>query len=100
MSFSSIVEQEARLIILRTLADQSDHRLNSSLLQADLAARWGLNKSRDWVHLQIDWLAEMGAVKATRMETVFIAELTARGLDHVERRTILTGVKRPSPAAV
>ncbi|GHE72232.1 hypothetical protein GCM10019059_34800 [Camelimonas fluminis] len=100
MSFAALIEEEARLIILRTLADQPDNRLNSSLLRDDLANRWAINKQRDWVHLQLDWLAEMGAVKATRIETVVIAELTTRGLDHVERRTVIPGVKKPSPAAV
>jgi len=100
MSFAAMIEEEARLIILRTLADQPDNRLNSSLLRDDLANRWAINKSRDWVHLQLDQLAEMGAVKATRIETVVIAELTTRGLDHVERRTVIPGVKKPSPAAV
>lgn len=98
MSLAKIMEEEARLVILRTLAEQPDQRLNSSLLQADLAERWGINKSRDWVHMQLGHLAhELGAVTLTDMGTVRIAALTARGLDHVERRTVLPGVKRPSP---
>lgn len=97
MSLSSIIEQEARLIVLRTLAEQSDRRLNSSLLQADLAERWGIAKSRDWLHEQLRYLADIGAATVTEMGSVRIAELTAKGLDHVERRIVLAGVKRPSP---
>jgi glutaminase len=100
MSFAQIMEQEARLIMLRTLAEQPDQRLNSSLLQSELAERWGINRSRDWVHTQLGFLAhEVGAVTLVDAGTVRIASLTARGLDHVERRVVLPGVKRPSPEA-
>lgn len=97
MSFSKIIEEEARLVILRTLAEQSDQRLNSALLQADLAERWAINRGRDWVHMQLAALAQIGAVTTAEMGSVWIAALTARGLDHVERRLVLPGVKRPSP---
>lgn len=99
MSLAKIMEEEARLVILRTLSEQTDQRLNSSLLQADLAERWGINRSRDWVHMQIAFLDQIGAVTSHEIGTVWIASLTARGLDHVERRQILPGVKRPSPEA-
>ncbi|MGO8738613.1 VpaChn25_0724 family phage protein [Rhodoblastus sp.] len=98
MSLATIMEEEARLVILRTLAEQPDRRLNSSLLQTDLSDRWGINRSRDWVHMQLGFLAhEVGALRLTEMGSVWIAELSARGLDHAERRIVLPGVKRPSP---
>lgn len=97
MNFAKIVEEESRLIILRTLAEQPDARLNSSLLQSDLAERWAINRSRDWVHLQIGELANLGAVTVVSAGSVQIATLTQRGLDHVERRLLLPGVKKPSP---
>lgn len=95
-----IIEEESRLVILRTLAEQPDQRLNSSLLQADLAERWAINRTRDWVHLQIGHLADLGAVTVVTAGSVRIASLTQRGLDHVERRTVLPGVKKPSPPEV
>lgn len=101
MSLAKIMEEEARLVILRTLAEQPDQRLNSSLLQADLAERWGINRSRDWVHMQLGFLAhQVSAITLTEMGSVWIASLTARGLDHAERRVVLPGVKRPSPPEV
>lgn len=100
MSFAQIIEHEARLVILRTLAEQPDQRLVSSLLQADLAERWAINRSREWVHLQLVALEEIGAVAVRPMGSVVIATLTTRGLDHVERRIVLPGVKRPSPPEV
>jgi hypothetical protein len=100
MSMAKIIEEEARLVILRTLNEQSDQRLNSSLLQSDLADRWAINRSRDWVHLQLGELANLGAITLVDMGTVRIASLTQRGLDHVERRLLLPGVKKPSPPEV
>ncbi len=99
MSFTEIFEREARLVVLRLLAEQPDRRLNSSLLQDALAERWAIRRSRDWLHVQIRWLEEIGAVAVTPAESVLIAELTGRGLDHVERRIVLDGVKRPGPDA-
>jgi hypothetical protein len=93
-----IIRADARLIILRELDAQPDGRLNSSLLQAALEA-FGITKSRDWVHDELRWLAEMGAVALTDAGTVCIAGLTAKGRDHVERRIVIEGVKRPSPEA-
>ncbi len=99
MSAADIQREHARLIMLRSLAEQSDRRLNSALLQEDLALRWAINKPRDWVHDELRWLEEMGAVTMTTAASVLIATLTQKGLDHVERRIVITGVKRPSPEA-
>jgi hypothetical protein len=97
MSLAKIIEEEARLVILRTLAEEPNGRLPSSAIQTDLAERWAINRSRDWVHLQIGELANLGAVTVVAAGTVQIASLTQRGLDHVERRMLLPGVKKPSP---
>lgn len=94
---ATIIEREARLIILRTLAEQPDRRLNSSLLTEELGERWAISRSRGWVHEQLRVLAEIGAVRTIDAGSVKIAEITAKGLDHVERRIVLDSVKRPSP---
>lgn len=91
-----IISEEARLVMLRELHLQPDRRLNSALLQRALEL-FGITKSRDWLHEELRWLAEIGAVRVTEISTVRIAELTAKGCDHVERRVVLEGVKRPSP---
>jgi hypothetical protein len=99
MSFTEIVERESRLVALKLLAEQPDRRLNSSLLREALADSWAINRSREWLHVQLRFLNEIGAVTITEAGTVLIATLTDRGLDHVERRVVLDGVKRPSPGA-
>jgi hypothetical protein len=85
-----------RLIILRELVAQPDYRLNETLLLRVLET-FGHRRSRDYLRDQLRWLDEMGAVTLTEAGTVLIAELTRRGRDHVERRTVIEGIARPSP---
>jgi hypothetical protein len=98
VSFQEFLAEDARLIILRTLAGQTSQTLNEVLLQRSLET-FGHFRPREFVRTQIRWLADQGAVTFTEAGTVFIATLTRTGLDHVERRTILDGVARPSPGA-
>jgi hypothetical protein len=96
-SLADRIAEEGRLVILRTLAEETDHRLNSSLLIAALEP-WGIKRGRDWLNTQLRKLAEIGAVILTEpKDGLLIATLTRAGLDHVERRSVLEGVKRPSP---
>ncbi|HEV2556821.1 MAG TPA: hypothetical protein VGV17_23975 [Bosea sp. (in: a-proteobacteria)] len=95
MSFDRIIREEARLVILRALEEQPDGRLNSELLRLTLES-YGITKSRDWVHDELSWLREMGAVTVLVAGTVRVAAITAKGADHVGRRTIVEGIKRPS----
>lgn len=96
---TDIERREARLIILRDLAEQPDQRWNSALIREDLELRWAINKTRAWVHDELRYLSDMGAVTLLEMGTVLVASLTQKGLDHVERRLVIEGVKKPSPAA-
>jgi hypothetical protein len=95
MSFDTLVRQEARLIILRALEEQPDGRLNSELLRVTLDS-FGISKSRDWVHDELNWLQSMAAITVVSAGTVRVAQLTAKGSDHVHRRLVIEGVKRPS----
>lgn len=95
MSFDVHLRAEARLILLRALEEQPDGRLNSELLRLALES-YGITKSRDWVHDELSWLAEMGAVTVVVAGSVRVASLTAKGSDHVLRRVVIEGVKRPS----
>lgn len=95
MSMDKIIREEARLIVLRALDEQADGRLNSELLRVTLE-QFGITKSRDWVHDELNWLQEMGAVAVIVAGTVRVAALTNKGSDHVQRRVVIEGVKRPS----
>jgi hypothetical protein len=96
MSMDRIIREEARLVILRELDQQPDGRLTRELLRLMLE-QYGINNTRDWVHDELRWLADIGAVTVASMASVRIAAITAKGRDHVERRILIEGVKRPSP---
>jgi hypothetical protein len=93
-----IIREEARLVMMRELAAYPDRRLHSDLLRQALEL-FGITKSREWVHEELRGLQDIGAVQINDIGTIRVATLTAKGLDHVERRIVLDGVKRPSPEA-
>jgi len=96
MSLEKRIEEEARLIILRTLDEQLNNSLSSSIMRDELETRWLINKTRDWVHVQFAHLAEVGAITVQEVTTVQLATLNQRGRDHIQRRVKLPGVKLPS----
>ena len=89
-----LIREDARLIILKALRDQTDERLNSSLLLEIIETFGGIRKTREWLHGELDWLAEMGALKLTAAGSIKIATLTEKGAHHLERRIIIEGIKR------
>jgi len=96
MNYNEAIEQDGRLVILKELARQVDGRLNETVLMRVLDA-FGITRSREWVRTQIRAMDELGAVTFTEVGSVFVAEITRRGLDHAERRVVIEGIARPSP---
>lgn len=94
-TMDEIIREEARLIILKALAAQVDERMNSSLLQRELE-NFAISRERGWVHDELRWLREMGAVVLTEAGTVLIATLTEKGTRHLDRNIAIEGIKRPS----
>lgn len=92
-----VFREDARLTVLKELHQQTNYALNDSMLEATLAY-FGINKSRDWLREELRWLEDVGAVKLTRAGSVLVAQLTPKGIEHVERRLVIEGVKRPSPS--
>lgn len=98
MSYREMVHQDQRLIILRELAGELDYRSNETILTAVLES-FGHRVSRDMCRTQLRKLEELGAVRISQAGSVFVATLTRAGLDHVEGRSVIEGVHRPSPEA-
>ena len=98
MNFDTLMRHEARYIMLRELKNQPGYRLSDALLERVLEA-FGISRSHDFVTSEINWLADVGAVTSRKVGDTTIAEMTKRGLDHVDGRTLIDGIKRPSPEA-
>jgi hypothetical protein len=96
ISFEEHSARDARLVILRGLAQQLDGRLNEVMLTA-LLETFGHTRSRDWVRTQLNKMRELGAIATTEAGTVLVASITRAGVDHVERRSVIDGINRPSP---
>lgn len=94
--YLELLRQEARLVILRLLAEAPTYQANSSLLQSALEP-FALHLSRDQVHTEIQWLEDQGLLSSEQISTVVIATLTTRGLDVAAGRAMVPGVKKPGP---
>jgi sugar diacid utilization regulator len=93
--YAELVRQDARLIILKALAAQTDERLHSGYLVEELL-RFGIDRTREWVHGELDWLADMAAVTLAKPGSVVVATLTEKGHRHLRRALVIEGIKRPS----
>ena|SRR5574343_189185 len=93
MSMMELLDQDRRLVMLRTLVDIGGEA-NESILQDCLDA-YGHRVSRDQVRTHITWLAEQGLVTNEPVGSYFVASLTGRGQDVAEGRSTVPGVKKP-----
>jgi hypothetical protein len=96
-TFAAAMAEDRRLVILRLLSEDTDFSLNARMLQTGLKLL-GHNASLDAIHADLAWLQDVAAVTvATVHGDVQVATLTERGRDHVEKRAVIPGIKRPSP---
>ena len=91
----TIMREQARLVILKELALQADETLNSDLMVEALRP-FGIRKTREWVHEEYAYLAEMGAISIVRAGSIQVATLTDKGNRHLSREIAIEGVRRPS----
>ena len=89
------VRPDARLIILKALAKQIDERLHSGMI-AEQLFELGIDRPREWIHDELAWLDQMGAVTLKRFDSVYVATLTEKGHRHLRRAIEIEGIKRPS----
>lgn len=91
--------QDVRLAILAELARQNDGSLNALNITRMVDAM-AVRRPREWVEMQLRWLADMGAVALRTIELaglgkVVVATVTAIGRDHVEQRIAIPGISAP-----
>lgn len=88
---------DARLQILRELAEQVDGRLSILPLQRALDV-YGIKRDRSWVFTQLRKLEALDAIEIQMAGDVPIARITRGGRDHLEERGVIEGVTRPAEA--
>ena len=98
MSMESIILEEARLTILKELAAQPNQAVTSEAMRRFLLDFLLIDKPREWVEAQFQYLADMSAVDLVTAGTVKIARLTERGSLHIAGRISIAGVQRPRGA--
>jgi len=96
MEFSELKQADRRLVILMVLM-QSDHYSANEHLVRSMMDVMGHNVGRDLLRGEFDWLTEQRLIDLTTFGDIKIAQLTPRGKDVAEGRTVVTGVKRPEP---
>lgn len=95
VDYMRILREEARLVILKTIAEQANESLSSSVIEQVLPV-YAIRQERAWIHQQMDYLHAMGAITLKAAGTVKIGTLTDLGRRHLDRDAAIEGVKRPS----
>lgn len=99
MSMEKIMQEEARLTILKELAAESNKAISSERMRRYLLTFLLIDKPREWVEQQFQFLHDMGAVDIVPAGSVKIARLTERGEHHLQGIITIAGVLRPSTRA-
>lgn len=98
MNFSALLDADIRLVVLRTLAEDSDYSQNEYVL-GDVLALFGHRVSRDKLRTELAWLAEQSLITIEETGGVMVTRLTSRGADVACGAGTCPGVKRPRPEA-
>lgn len=96
INYEKRIREDARLIILKALAEQVNESLASNVLEEDVLPIFVIRQDRAWVHTQMNYLANIGAITVLDAGTVKIGTLTGLGKRHLDRAIALEGVTRPS----
>ncbi|WP_429813584.1 hypothetical protein [Ensifer sp. B1-9] len=96
MSIENIIREEARLIILKELASQANQSITSEAMRRFLLSDFLIDKPREWVEMEFQYLQDMEALEIIPAGSVKIARLTERGELHVKGLITISGVQRPS----
>ncbi len=94
MSFKTLLTEDQRLVILRSLQEMAGYEANESIIDSCLDA-YGHKISRDQVRSHLAWLEEQGLIELREVAGCQIAKLTGRGEDVATGQTVVPGVKRP-----
>ncbi|MCR6661840.1 MAG: ArsR family transcriptional regulator [Luteimonas sp.] len=95
--FAERMREDRRLLLLRLLHEAVAYRANSSVLHSWLHS-YGLASSRDDVNADLAWLKDRGYIGLEIViPGVYVATLSASGMDVATGHAVVPGVSRPSP---
>lgn len=92
---AQFITLQARLKILQEIAKQVDGQLNEASIRYVLDV-WNIKRDRDWIATQLRKLEMLGAVELIPSGTMLTARITPAGRDHLQERSVIEGIMRPS----
>ncbi|QIO60676.1 hypothetical protein [Rhizobium leguminosarum] len=95
IDYARLRREDARLIILKEIAQQKNRTLSSGMMDPALE-QFAIYEDRPWIHQQIDYLETMGAVTVVNAGTVKIVTITNAGMRHLKCQVFIEGIKEPS----
>ena len=95
MSYSDLLIQDARLVLLRVMHEMPSRRANSSVLCTIIDEHYGHSLEVADVKRELRWLEERELVEIETAGAVLLATLRDRGEMVVKGRITVEGVKRP-----
>lgn len=91
-----LITADQRLVILQSL-EACNNDANQNILQTCLN-QYGHDISMDLVRTHLSWLDEQELITIRRLANdLFVAQITQRGLDVANGRTVIDGVRKPNP---
>ena len=96
MSFRETLNEDLRLHILKILSVAPGHSANNRVVQTSLD-QVGHKRSAAMVAASLKHLEDVGAIKLEDLGPLQVASLAQAGLDAVEGRLELPGVRPPCP---
>lgn len=95
MTLEERMREDARLLVLHYLREQTDYSANEYAIQAYLESL-GHGYSADRVRSELAWLDEQGTLVVSG-ERIQVATLLLRGEDVAAGRAKVPGIARPRP---
>lgn len=97
MSYEQSLAEDLRLRALMLLTELPAWSGNEMALARLLAERWGHAISGDRLRAELAWLDEQGLLTVQKPGGVWLATLSARGMDAARGLASVPGVARPRP---
>ncbi|MFV0642932.1 MAG: hypothetical protein ACK5NN_00275 [Sphingomonadaceae bacterium] len=97
-SAHDLMNEKARLFILKELAAQVDGQLNILSLRDLLEIKYGINRTREWVQTQLNVMEELGAISIVPLDAIVVARIDRSARNHLAQRSVIAGIARPFEA--